>query len=63
MEAELKKEIENIHNILELNPLERETVKYYAVELDLRRIAIALERIAHSLENLDEKGITTFPSD
>ena len=28
----------------------------------LNRIADASERIAHSLENLDKMGITTFPN-
>lgn len=62
MEVELKKEIENVHRILEMTPLEREAVKHYAIDLDLRRIADSLERIAHSLENLDEAGIRTFPN-
>ena len=50
MKLELNKEIEEVHCMLEMNPLEREVMKHYTINLDLRRIADALERIACSLE-------------
>ena len=50
MKSELNKEIERVHCLLEMNPLERAVMKNYMIDLDLRRIADALERIACSLE-------------